>query len=112
MTFTKEQLKTLSAWEYNFRTAVLADWANTPGSAGLRVIHEIFTSVTGDQRRFNDNCSNCILHLLRDCGKLYFKDLEELKRTETPAKVVALSEGSEMVIKKARVKVTRKPKKS
>lgn len=76
MTFNEEQLKTLSAWEENFRTAVKADWARNPGRNGLRVIYDIYTQMTGDQRRFNDNCNHCILSLLKDCGRLYFQDLE------------------------------------
>lgn len=92
MTFNEEQLKTLSAWEENFRTAVKADWARNPGRNGLRVIYDIYTQMTGDQRRFNDNCNHCILSLLKDCGRLYFKDLEDLHRRkeveENPVKVL------------------------
>ena len=79
MRFTEEQLNTLSAWEDNFRTAVNAQWARNPGRDGLRVIYDIYTSVTGDQRRFNDNCNHCILSLLQDCGRIYFQDKEEQK---------------------------------
>ena len=78
MRFTEEQLNTLSKWEENFRTAVNAQWARNPGSTGLKVIWEIYTSVTGDKRRFNDNCNHCILSLLQDCGRIYFRDKEEL----------------------------------
>lgn len=86
MTFNEEQLKTLSAWEENFRTAVKADWARNPGRNGLRVIYDIYTQMTGDQRRFNDNCNHCILSLLKDCGRLYFKDLEQkAKKVEEKA---------------------------
>ena len=86
MTFNEEQLKTLSAWEENFRTAVKADWARNPGRNGLRVIYDIYTQMTGDQRRFNDNCNHCILSLLKDCGRLYFKDLEaKAKKVEENA---------------------------
>lgn len=84
MTFTEEQLKTLSQWEDNFRTAVNAQWARNPGRSGLKVIFDIYTSVTGDTRRFNDNCSHCILSLLQDCGRIYFKDQKELSLRELP----------------------------
>ena len=80
MTFSEEQLKTLSPWEEHFRTAVNAQWARNPGSRGLKVIWETYTQATGDTRRFNDNCSDCILHLLQDCGKVYFNDKDELER--------------------------------
>lgn len=108
MTFTTEQLKTLSAWEENFRTAVKAQWARNPGRSGLRVIYDIFTSVTGDTRRFNDNCNHCILHLLQDCGRIYFRDKEELERMQTSAKQVEVSQEAAEPVKKVEVKTTRK----
>lgn len=110
MKFTTEQLNTLSAWEDNFRTAVMAQWARNPGSKALRVIWQIYTSATGDQRRFSDNCNTCILHLLQDCGKVYFQDKEELAMRESSAKEVKVSQEAKEVVKKARVRTTRKAK--
>lgn len=72
MAFNKEQMVALSAYEGYFETAVKASWSRNPGRDALKEIHAIFTSATGDQRRFNDNCSTCILNLLKDCGKVYF----------------------------------------
>lgn len=108
MRLTKEQIETLSKWEGHFHTAVNAQWSRHPGSAGLRVIHEIFTQVTGDQRRFNDNCSHCILSLLQDCGKLYFQDKEELSRRESMSKAVEVSAEAAKPVRKAKIKTTRK----
>lgn len=79
MKFNQEQFNTLSAYEQHFRTAVYADWARYPGSQALSVIHRIFTTVTGDTRRLNDNCNHCILSLLKDCGRLYFQDKTEME---------------------------------
>lgn len=110
MVFNEEQLKTLSAWEDNFRTAVKAQWARNPGSNALRVIHGIYTSATGDQRRFNDNCNHCILSLLQDCGKIYFQDLEELKMRKSTTKEVKVSQEAKEVVKKAKVKTAKKSK--
>ena len=110
MTFTTEQLKTLSAWEENFRTAVNAKWARNPGRAGLRVIYDIYTSATGDRRRFSDNCSTCILSLLTDCGKLYSHDLSELRMRESTTREVKVSQEAKEVVKKARIKTTKKNK--
>lgn len=108
MTFTEKQLKDLSPWEENFRTAVLAQWARNPGRSGLRVIYDIFTSVTGDTRRFNDNCNHCILHLLQDCGRIYFRDKEELEKMQKSAKEVDVSQVAAEPVKKVEVKTTRK----
>ena len=105
MTFTKEQIETLSAWEENFRTAVRAQWARNPGRSGLKVIYDIFTSATGDRRRFSDNCSHCILSLLHDCGELYYRDVEEMARnaaeSKEKTKVVGLSTERKKVVRKA-----------
>ena len=110
MTFTTEQLKTLSAWEENFRTAVKAQWARNPGRSGLRVIYDIYTSATGDKRRFSDNCNHCILSLLQDCGRLYFKDITEAAMTKESTREVKVSQEEKQVVRKARIKVTKKPK--
>lgn len=107
MTFTTEQLNTLSAWEENFRTAVRAKWARNPGRSSLRTIYDIYTSATGDRRRFSDNCSQCILSLLTDCGNAYFKDITEKAVTNTRVEV-KVSQEAKQVVKKARVKVTKK----
>ena len=110
MTFTNEQLKALSAWEENFRTAVKAKWARNPGRAALRVIYDIYTSATGDQRRFSDNCSTCILSLLTDCGRLYFQDITEAAMTKESTREVKVSQEAKEVVKKAKVKTTKKSK--
>ena len=105
MTFTEEQLKTLSAWELNFHTAVYAKWARNPGRTALRVIYDIYTQATGDNRRFSDNCSTCILNLLTDCGKIYFDDVSEVKAKENTAKEVKVSQKAGKVAKKVSVKI-------
>lgn len=108
MRFTEEQLNTLSQWEDNFRTAVNAQWARNPGKSGLRVIWEIFTQVTGDQRRFNDNCNHCILSLLTDCGRIYFQDKQELALRNIPAKAVEISKEAAEPVKKVEVKTKKR----
>ena len=110
MTFTKEQLKTLSAWEENFRTAVKAKWARNPGRTALRVIYDIFTQATGDRRRFSDNCSTCILNLLTDCGKLYFEDTLRASVDNLPTKDVKVSQEAKETVRKAKVKTIKKSK--
>lgn len=108
MTFTTEQLKTLSAWEENFRTAVRAQWARNPGRSGLRVIYDIYTTATGDRRRFSDNCNHCILSLLTDCGRLYFQDITEAAIAKESTKAVEVSQEDAKPVRKARVRTTKK----
>ena len=74
------------------------------------MIYDIYTSATGDKRRFNDNCNHCILSLLQDCGKVYFQDLEELKMRKSTTKEVKVSQEAKEVVKKARVKTAKKSK--
>ena len=109
MTFTTEQLNTLSQWEEQFRTAVNAQWARNPGRSALKVIYDIYSAATGDRRRFSDNCNHCILSLLTDCGKAYFADLTE-KAVTTNTKDVKVSQEEKQVVKRAKVKTTKKAK--
>ena len=74
------------------------------------MIYDIYTSATGDQRRFSDNCSTCILSLLQDCGKLYFQDIIESAMTNESTREVKVSREEKQVVRKARVKIIRKPR--
>lgn len=91
MTYTSTQLDALRPYEGYFRTAIDGSWCRYPGSAALRIIHQAFTSATGDRRRLVSSCSVCVLHLIQDAGRLYFADLAEIQQTlqakaEKPAK--------------------------
>ena len=74
------------------------------------MIYDIYTSATGDKRRFSDNCSHCILSLLTDCGKLYFQDITEGAMTKESTKEVKVSQEAKETVRKARVKTTKKSK--
>ena len=74
------------------------------------MIYDIFTQATGDRRRFSDNCSNCILNLLADCGKLYFEDTLRAAVDNLPTKDVKVSQETKETVRKAKVKTTKKSK--
>ena len=74
------------------------------------MIYDIYTSATGDRRRFSDNCSTCILSLLQDCGKAYFQDIKESALDKLPTREVKVSQEAKQVVKKARVRTTKKSK--
>ena len=74
------------------------------------MIYDIFTQATGDRRRFSDNCSTCILSLLTDCGRLYFQDITEAAMTKESTREVKVSQEAKEVVKKAKVKTTKKSK--
>ena len=104
MTFNEEQLQALSAFERNFNCAIQAQWSPHPGRTGLKLIYDIYTGVTGDKRPFNDNCQHCILSLITDCGKIYFKDKEELLARKNDAKAVEVTLSEAKPRKKVAVK--------
>ena len=104
MTFTQEQMKILSKWEYNFHCAVYADWSPNPGEVNARLIHQIFKTATGDTRRVCYNCQHSLLSLMRDTGTLYFKQ----KAENEAKKAVSTTEAEEIPIKKVKVKTTAK----
>lgn len=104
MTFTQEQMKILSKWEYNFHCAVYADWSPNPGEVNARLIHQIFKTATGDTRRVCYNCQHSLLSLMRDCGTLYLKQ----KEAEKAVKVASTDKVEDNTIKKVTVKTTAK----
>ena len=74
------------------------------------MIYDIFTQATGDRRRFSDNCSNCILNLLSDCGKLYFEDTLRAAVDNLPTKDVKVSQEAKETVRKAKINTTKKSK--
>lgn len=75
MTYTEEQLKTLSVWEDNFWTAIKADYSRYIGLSAIRVIHRIWEDAHHAKRNLDTGCSHCVLTLLKDVGTEYFADL-------------------------------------
>ena len=112
MTFTQEQLKILSKWEYNFHCAIYADWSPNPGEAYARLIHQIYKTATGDNRRVCYNCQHSLLSLMRDTGTLYFKDKAEMasKKAVVETKDTEAEQVPKMTVKtvKKTTKTTKK----
>lgn len=79
MTLTKEQLKALEPYETNFMTAIRSKYARHPGQHGVKTIHEVYSSVVRNAPKLNTSCSSCVLSLLVDCGRIYFKDKAEME---------------------------------
>lgn len=103
MKLTESQFKTLSQFEAYFNTAVNSDWSRHPGQAALQMIHEIYTQVSGDRRKLNGSCQSCILHLLQDCGRLYFADKQERIDQENDRRAVEASK-ADLEVKRIAVK--------
>lgn len=82
MVFTNEQLKALEPYEQHFTTAIRSKYARYPGVNGVRIIHGIYATAVKTAPALNASCSSCIFRLLTDVGTLYFKDKEELEKSQ------------------------------
>lgn len=82
MVFTKEQMELLSPYEQHFTTAIRSKYARYPGVNGVRIIHGIYATAVKTAPALHASCSSCIFRLLTDVGTLYFKDKEELEKSQ------------------------------
>ena len=102
MKFNDEQFNALAKYEGYFEKAVKAAWCPYPGHKALEEVHAILRA-TGDRRRLNASCGVCNLNLMRDAGRMYFKDKDERIAAENDRKAVELT-------KKAQAKPRKKVK--
>ena len=86
MTFDKETYNYLAQFDDNFRTAIDSRWARHPGHHNLIRMARIYEVTTGQERHVNTSCQSCVLDFLRDLGRLYFADKEEMARKAARAK--------------------------
>ena len=84
MTLNAEQLKMLEPYESHFKTAIESRYAKYPGANGVKTIHSIYSQVAKNVPPLNTSCSSCIFRLLTEVGAIYFKDKEEMQKTEKP----------------------------
>ena len=82
MVLTKEQIEMLSPYEQHFTTAIRSKYARYPGVNGIRIIHGIYATAVKTAPALHASCSSCIFRLLTDVGTLYFKDKEELEKSQ------------------------------
>ena len=82
MIFNAEQLKALEPYEKHFETAIRSRYARYPGVNGVRIIHGIYATAVKTAPALHASCSSCIFRLLTDVGTLYFKDKEELEKSQ------------------------------
>ena len=102
MTFNDEQFQALAKYEAYFTDAVNANWCRYPGHAGLLEVHTILTKATNDRRRLNASCGKCNLSLMRDAGRLWFKDRQERIDAQNDKKAVELTETKAKTVKKSK----------
>jgi hypothetical protein len=110
MRLSDEQLATLQTWQANYDTVLRAKWAMNPGTAALETMVGIWNAVTGQSRRLNPGCSNCIYNLLKDVGQLYYAEVQARIDAQNDRKAVELSEAQAKPVKKVTVKTKAKKK--
>ena len=82
MVFTNEEMARLQPYEQHFTTAIRSRYSRYPSQQGVQTIYEIYSSVVKGVPKLNASCSSCIFRLLVECGELYFKDKEELEKSQ------------------------------
>ena len=66
----------LSKYEQNLKTALYSDYSRNMPRAALQEIEKVVYDETGKAMNTNYNCSYCIMKLLKEAAKLYFKEDE------------------------------------
>lgn len=85
--FTKEDMKTLSQWEANMRTAILSRYLRNVGKTAVQTIASIWAKRLGvAQVTVNDSCPACVLDLLQRVGRAYFEQVEAESKKAKKAK--------------------------
>lgn len=77
MKLTGLEFSMLSKYETNMRTALYSGYARNPGSEAIDMMQAAYNRVAKVNIKTNKGCGTCILHLLQDCGRIYFQDKEE-----------------------------------
>lgn len=66
--------KYLKEYEPDFITAIFHSYTRQLPTSVLMEIDRIYTEESGKSLKTNFSCSNCVLKLMRQMGKLYFKE--------------------------------------
>lgn len=83
MKLTQEDIKILSKYENNFRTAINANYTRNIPTKELEVLAEIYNRVSGNTSKICLNCSTQVLALVTKLGKLYNETITtEVKETK------------------------------
>lgn len=79
MKLTELEFSMLSKYETNMRTALYSGYASNPGSEAIDMMQAAYNRVAKVNIKTNKGCGTCILHLLQDCGRIYFQDKKEME---------------------------------
>ena len=70
----KQNIKYLKDYEQDMITAVFHSYTRQIPTATLMEIDRIYTEETGKSLKTNYSCTGCILKLLKNTAKIYFKE--------------------------------------
>ena len=70
----KQNIKYLKDYEQDMITAVFHSYTRQIPTATLMEIDRIYTEETGKTLKTNYSCTGCILKLLKNTAKIYFKE--------------------------------------
>lgn len=74
---TQEELKFLSEFEPNFKTAIYSNYSRNIVKSKLTKMLEIYKRVTGRDYNLCTHCNTSILSFLKLIGKVYFDSVQE-----------------------------------
>ena len=80
---TEKQFEYLKKFETNFRTSINCNYTVNVPSFELDKIKVIYEEITGNKVYMCKYCSSDILNLLKNVGKLYFKEKERVELEQT-----------------------------
>ena len=70
----KQNIKYLKDYETDMITALFHSYTRQIPTATLMEIDRIYTEETGKSLKTNYSCTGCILKLLKNTAKIYFKE--------------------------------------
>lgn len=73
----EEDIKYLSQFEKNFKTAIYSNYSRNILESQLRKMCEIYESETGLKCNLCMHCSAAVLGFLKDLGKIYFEIVQK-----------------------------------
>jgi len=90
---TAAQIHALEPWERNFRQATEAAWCSYPGQAGINLMLEVWSNLTGGPYPYKPGCPNCLMNLVRDLGTIYFAQKDSVAPADVAEKKPAKTSG-------------------
>lgn len=101
-------MERLAPYRASFEMFDRSKYVRYPGAEALRVIHEVYTSETGDKSiRLNTNCQRCMTDLFRAATPVYMETLRnglqsthggKDKKTLTPQKKIQQKRNSSKIV--------------